>query len=143
MKTKILVVADEFNSRTLMAQLLQDEGYIVDTADNGKSALQNLNNEYNVLITDIKMPLMDGVELFHKAKELYPRISVILFAAYGTIDSAAKALKDGAFYYLEKPVNFDLLNHTINQALDIQKLEAEINNLRNQIEEKKSDKPLP
>ena len=141
MKKKMLIVDDEFNSRTLMAQILQDEGYSVDTAENGISALKILENEsFNVVITDIRMPTMDGVELFHKVKELYPHMPVILFTAYGTIDAAVKALKEGAFYYLEKPLNFDLLKHTVKQALDIQELETEISSLRKDLEEKKSDK---
>jgi len=140
MKKKMLIVDDEFNSRTLMAQILQDEGYSVDTAENGISALKTLENEsFNVLITDIRMPTMDGIELFHKVKELYPHMPVILFTAYGTINAAVKALKDGAFYYLEKPLNFDLLKHTVKQALVIQELETEISRLRTHLEEKKSD----
>jgi len=140
-KKKILVVDDEFNSRTLMAQILQDEGNNVDTAENGISALKTLENEFfNVLITDIRMPVMDGIELFHKVKELYPHMPVILFTAYGTIDSAVKALKEGAFYYLEKPVNYDLLKHAVKQALGIQELETEISSLRKQLVEKKFDK---
>ena len=63
-------------------------------------------------------------------------MSVILFTAYDTIDAAVKALKEGAFYYLEKPLNFDLLKHTVKQALDIQELEIEISRLRTHLEEK-------
>jgi len=134
MKKKILVVDDEFNSRTLMAQILQDEGNSVDTAKNGISALKTLENEsFDVLITNIRMPIMDGIELFHKVKELYPHMPVILFTDYGTIEAAVKALKEGAFYYLEKPVNSDLLKHTVKQALDIQEIETEISNLRKQL----------
>jgi len=140
MKKKILVVDDEFNARTLMAQLLQGEGHSTDIAENGISALKVLENDhFDILITDIRMPVMDGIELFHKVKELYPHMTVILFTAYGTIESAVKALKEGAFHYLEKPVNFDLLKHIIKQASDIQNLEDEINRLRNQLEEKKLD----
>jgi len=129
---KILIVDDEFNSRILMAQILQDEGNDVHTAEDGNSALKTLENEFfNLLITDIRMPIMDGIELFHKVKKLYPHMPVILFTAYGTIEAAVKALKEGAFYYLEKPVNFELLKHTVKQALEIQQLEAEIKKLRN------------
>jgi DNA-binding NtrC family response regulator len=137
---KILIVDDEFNSRSLLAQLLEDEGFAVTTAEDGRSALHVLENEpCGIVLTDIRMPLMDGIELFHKVKELYPDIPVILFTAYGTIESAVNALKEGAFHYLEKPVNIDLLKHTIKQALDIQALEEEISRLRTQLEEKKSE----
>lgn len=140
-KKNILIVDDEFNSRTLMAQFLQDEGYSANTAENGSSALKKLKSEsFNILLTDIKMPIMDGIELFHKAKEICPHLPIILFTAYGTVGSAVTALKDGAFHYLEKPVNFDLLRHTVKQALDIQELEVEITKLRNHLEEKKLDK---
>jgi two-component system NtrC family response regulator len=119
---------------------LEDEGFAVTTAEDGRSALHVLENEpCGIVLTDIRMPLMDGIELFHKVKELYPDIPVILFTAYGTIESAVNALKEGAFHYLEKPVNIDLLKHTIKQALDIQALEEEISRLRTQLEEKKSE----
>ena len=69
MKKKILIIDDEFNSRTLMAQILQDEGYSVDRAENGISALKTLENEpFSVVITDIRMPTMDGKSYFIKLK---------------------------------------------------------------------------
>ena len=142
MEKKILIVDDEFNSRTLLAQLFQEDGYSADTAENGKTALEALKSTpFDILITDIRMPVMDGIELFHRAKEIYPHMPVILFTAYGTIEAAVKALKEGVFHYLEKPVNFDLLNHTVQQALKIQDLEKEIINLRKQLDEKKTDQP--
>jgi len=142
MGKKILIVDDEFNSRTLLAQLFQEDGYSADTAENGKTALEALKSTpFDILITDIRMPVMDGIELFHRAKEIYPHMPVILFTAYGTIETAVKALKEGVFHYLEKPVNFDLLNHTVQQALEIQDLEKEIINLRKQLDEKKTDQP--
>ena len=142
MGKKILIVDDEFNSRTLLAQLFQEDGYSADTAENGKTALEALKSTpFDILITDIRMPVMDGIELFHRAKEVYPHMPVILFTAYGTIEAAVKALKEGVFHYLEKPVNFDLLNHTVQQALEIQDLEKEIINLRKQLDEKKTDQP--
>ncbi|MBW2183924.1 MAG: sigma-54-dependent Fis family transcriptional regulator [Deltaproteobacteria bacterium] len=142
MEKKILIVDDEFNSRTLLAQLFQEDGYSADTAENGKTALEALKSTpFDILITDIRMPVMDGIELFHRAKEMYPHMPVILFTAYGTIEAAVKALKEGVFHYLEKPVNFDLLNHTVQQALEIQDLEKEIINLRKQLDEKKTDQP--
>ena len=142
MEKKILIVDDEFNSRTPLAQLFQEDGYSADTAENGKTALETLKSTpFDILITDIRMPVMDGIELFHRAKEIYPHMPVILFTAYGTIEAAVKSLKEGVFHYLEKPVNFDLLNHTVQQALEIQDLEKEIINLRKQLDEKKTDQP--
>lgn len=140
MSKKVLIVDDEFNSRTLLAQLFQEEGYSSETAENGSVALKILENTtFDILITDIRMPVIDGIELFHRAKDLYPHMPVILFTAYGTIESAVTALKEGAFHYLEKPVNFDLLIHTVEQALDIKRLETEIINLKKQLAEKKTD----
>ncbi len=142
MEKKILIVDDEFNSRTLLAQLFQEDGYSADTAENGKTALEALKSTpVDILITDIRMPVMDGIELFHRVKEIYPHMPVILFTAYGTIEAAVNALKEGVFHYLEKPVNFDLLKHTVQQALGIQDLEKEIINLRKQLDEKKTDQP--
>ena len=140
MGEKILIVDDEMNSRTLLAQLFQEEGYSTETAENGSVALKILENTtFDILITDIRMPVIDGIELFHRVKELYPHMPVILFTAYGTIESAVATLKEGAFHYLEKPVNFDLLIHTVEQALDIKRLETEIINLKKQLAEKKTD----
>lgn len=142
MEKKILIVDDEFNSRTLLAQLFQEDGYSAETAENGKTALETLKSKsFDILITDIRMPIMDGIELFHRVKEIYPHMPVILFTAYGTVEAAVKALKEGVFHYLEKPVNFDLLKHTVQQALEIQDLEAEIINLKRQLEERKIDQP--
>ena len=140
MGKKVLIVDDEFNSRTLLAQLFQEEGYSTETAENGSVALKILENTtFDILITDIRMPVIDGIELFHRVKELCPHMPVILFTAYGTTESAVTALKEGVFHYLEKPVNFDLLIHTVEQALDIKRLEAEIINLKKQLAEKKTD----
>ena len=140
MEKKVLIVDDEFNSRTLLAQLFQEDGYSADTAENGSVALKILENTtFDILITDIRMPIIDGIELFHRVKELYPHMPVILFTAYGTIEAAVMALKEGVFHYLEKPVNFDLLIHTVEQALDIKRLETEIINLKKQLAEKKTD----
>jgi DNA-binding NtrC family response regulator len=140
MGKKVLIVDDELNSRTLLAQLFHEEGYSADTAENGSVALKILENTtFDILITDIRMPVLDGIELFHRVKELYPHMPVIFFTAYGTIESAVTALKEGAFHYLEKPVNFDLLLHIVGQALDIKRLETEIINLKKQLAEKKMD----
>ena len=140
MVKRLLIVDDEVNARTLIAQLFKEEGYSADTAENGNAALKLFEQKnFDILITDIKMPEMDGIELFHKVKERYPHLPVILFTAYGTIESAVTALKEGAFHYLEKPVNFALLKHIVQQAFEIRELEAEITKLKKQLVEKKAD----
>ena len=139
MEKKVLIVDDEFNSRTPSGTIIP--GRWLQRRDSGKRKcrLKILEDTtFDILIVDIRMPIMDGIELFHRVKELYPHMPVIFFTAYGTIEAAVTALKEGAFHHLEKPVNFDLLKHTVEQALDIKKLEAEIINLKKQLAEKKT-----
>jgi len=105
MEKKILVVDDDFSIRYLMSKILIDRGYSVYTADDGISALRILDSEkFNVLITDIKMPSMDGIELFNRVKELYPQMHVIFLTGSAYINLVSRGLKKDAFYYFEKPV---------------------------------------
>ncbi len=114
----ILVVDDEPNCRTLMAQILEEEGYRVFAADDVETAYDIINKRsIGVLVTDVRLPGKSGIELLKMVKQSHPHISVILITAYASIDSAVKALKDGAFYYFEKPVNFDVLKETIRESI--------------------------
>ena len=103
--TRILVVDDEPDMVTTLQDLLTNDGHRVDVAYDGTEALNILGNrEYEILLTDLSMPELDGVDLLRQTKQRYPDLQVIIITGYGTIDSAVKAMKSGAFNYLIKPV---------------------------------------
>ncbi len=137
----ILVVDDEPNSLFALSQILEDEGFRVVTAENGKSALGKLKKEMvNVVVTDERMPHVGGMELLKEVKRRYESIPVILLTAFGSVDMAVEALKEGAFYFFEKPVtsNLERFITIINQAVKTQSLEAQVYQLRKEVSEKYS-----
>ncbi|MBU8909922.1 MAG: response regulator [Desulfobacterales bacterium] len=109
-KFKILVVDDEKIVRDSMKEWLKEEGFSVTTADSGQKALELMDDRsFNMMLTDIKMPGMDGVELLAKAKEKNEDLCVIMMTAYAAVDSAVDAMKQGALDYLTKPFDPDVL----------------------------------
>ena len=140
-KKTILVVDDEPNSLFVTSQLLKDQSYQVLTAEDGKSALNKIREEkINLVVTDERMPGTSGMEVLRETKKYDSRIPVIILTGYGTIPLAINALKDGAFYFFEKPVsqNLEQFFTTINQALKTQELESEVHKLRKEAKEKYS-----
>jgi two-component system NtrC family response regulator len=137
----ILVVDDEPNSLFGICQVLNDEGFQTISAKNGIEALEKLKtNSVNLIITDEKMPDLSGTELLLEVKKTHQNIPVILITAYGSVSMAVEALKNGAFYFFEKPI-FDKLERfliTIRQALKTQEMEKEIDYLRKEVTEKYS-----
>ena len=116
-KFKILVVDDEKIVRDSMKEWLKEEGFSVATADSGQKALELMDDRpFNMMLTDIKMPGMDGVELLAKAKERNEDLCVIMMTAYAAVDSAVDAMKQGALDYLTKPFDPDVL---ISMALKV------------------------
>ncbi len=113
----ILVVDDEQSMRDFLTILLQKEGYQVDTAENGDSALTYLSESiYNVVITDIRMPGMSGLDLLNTIKENHPTLPVIMITAFASPDDAVSAMKNGAFDYISKPFNVDEIKSVIESA---------------------------
>lgn len=109
-KYKILVVDDELSLRDSLKEWLEEEGFTTGMAESGNQALEMLAKEdYQLMLTDIKMPGMDGVELLNRAKKNYPDLGVVMMTAYATIDTAVDAMKIGAHDYLIKPFNPELL----------------------------------
>ena len=118
MKQRILVVDDEGEMRSLLAHILKGEGYRVATAEDGVAALKVLKAEhFDILITDIRMPQMDGVTLYNNVKKLYPHLPVV-FIIGCPLDRAVKGVKQGDFYYLEKPFNITLLKRTLRHVVE-------------------------
>lgn len=115
---KILIVDDELNMRLVLSALLKKEGYSVTSAADGLEALQILkNNKMDVVITDLKMPNLDGMGLLNCITEQYPEVPVIMITAHGTVATAVEALKKGALDYITKPFEQDELKSVISKAI--------------------------
>ena len=114
---KILIVDDEPEMRIALTEALKREGYQTDSAENAPDALHRLEGEeFDLVISDVKMPKMSGQELLREIKEQSPHTRVIMMTAYGTIDNAVESMKQGAFDYLLKPFSIEILGATVNRA---------------------------
>lgn len=132
--SSLLIVDDEQNAREGLKHFLAGLDYDVYTAENGKEALSIIRAEKpEVVLTDLKMPEMDGLTLLHEIKRLKPDTTVIMLTAYGTVETAVQAMKAGAYYYLMKPINFDELELTLKKAFSQRSLEHENIQLREEL----------
>ncbi|MFI5305218.1 MAG: sigma-54-dependent transcriptional regulator [Nitrospiria bacterium] len=134
----ILVVDDEINIRTALAKIIEKQGYLAETAESGQIALSRIENGYyHLVITDLKLPDMNGLEILKKVKERSPETEVVVMTAYGTIETAVNAIKGGAYDYLTKPVEKERLLLLIDKALERQFLSLENRRLRESLTVKK------
>jgi DNA-binding NtrC family response regulator len=133
---KVLLVDDDRLSREAMADWLRSEGFDVIAVADGQTALQRLHDGIAVLVTDLKMPRTDGLQLLRQARDWTPHIAVILITAYGTVETAVAALKEGAFDYLTKPVKPDDLANKVRQAVAQRAMATEIASLHSQLNER-------
>ncbi len=134
-RTKVLVADDEKVIRELFVRFLSGYNYEVFTAVDGFDALNKLKRDnFDVLITDIKMPEMDGMELIHKIKKIKKDIIIIVITGYGTIETAKEAIKQGCFDYITKPFNIEDINIVIKRAFDVQRLFEQKKKLQEQIQ---------
>jgi DNA-binding NtrC family response regulator len=118
-KGEILVIDDEDIVRTSCKRLLQPEGYMVETAKSGKEGLQILESRaFDLVLTDLKMPGMDGMEVLLKIKEHWPETEVVIMTGYGTVNTAVRAMKIGVFDYIEKPFTPGDLISLVSKALE-------------------------
>lgn len=123
MSKSILIVEDEEVLRQSLAELLADEGYDVHQAGDGKEAYDFiLKQSVDLILTDIRMPNMDGIELLGRLQQTAPQTPVIILTAYGTVESAVAAMRAGAYDYLLKPVNFDDVLLKVERALEFGEL---------------------
>ena len=107
-KTRILVIDDEESIRTTFSLILGDEGYIVDTAENGKDALEKASsNFYNVIVSDIRLPDIEGVKLLSLIKETTPKTRKLIMTGYPTVQNAVESVNTGVDAYLLKPLEMD------------------------------------
>ncbi len=112
----ILVVDDEPIARTNLEYVLKKEGYQVSTASNGLEALDMVKRkDFELILTDLKMEKMDGIQLLESVKQLAPQTDIVMITGYATVSSAVDALKKGAAHYLPKPIDLDELRSTVSQ----------------------------
>jgi DNA-binding NtrC family response regulator len=132
----ILVVDDEFSVRDSLLNWFRKDGYQVHAAENASEALRALqDHHFDVALLDIKMPGMDGMELQSRIHQIDPEIAVIMITAFGSVETAVQALKQGAFDYVTKPIDPDELSHLVQRALEQQRLQRENVQLRETIDE--------
>ena len=135
-KHKILVVDDEKIVRESLYHWFEDEGYSVETAEDAIAALKLFEKgKYDLILLDMKMPGMSGIELLTKIKEIDLDCIVILITAFASVPTAIQALKEGAYDYVTKPVDPDELNHLVKNALEQKSLKDENYLLKNKIEQ--------
>ncbi|HMY17994.1 MAG TPA: sigma-54 dependent transcriptional regulator [Polyangium sp.] len=136
-KARVLIVDDEPNARSGLEKLLRQEDYAVDAAADGVSALQ-IATEHppDVVVTDLKMPKMDGMELLQKLRAMYQDVPVIVVTAFGEVATAVQAMRVGADDFLTKPVDFDALILSIERSIERANLRVEAENLRRQLRER-------
>jgi len=134
---RILVVDDEEVIRELLNEALQRKGYDIDTSENGKEALVKLNEqEYDLLITDIRLPDVSGMKILSKAHAKHPDLGIIMITAYGSIKNAVKAMKQGAFDYITKPFGLDEMEMVVEKYFQFQSLKDENQYLRSELDRK-------
>jgi len=132
----ILIVDDEFSVRDSLRQWFLSDGFRADTAESADAAMVKLRDEsYDIILLDIKMPGMDGIEFNRHIRSIDKDIIVIIMTAYSSVDTAVQALKDGAFDYISKPVDPNDLTHIVRNALEKRRLAEENVRLKEQIED--------
>ena len=136
-RARILIVDDEKDMLNACRKILDALGHYSVLADNGKLAIELLaQDEFDLILCDLFLPEVDGMDVLKKSNELAPRTPVIIFTAYGTIDRAVAAMKFGAFDFIEKPFEIEHLKVLIEKGLSQRKLYLEKVNLLNQLQDK-------
>jgi DNA-binding NtrC family response regulator len=131
---RVLVVDDEQHQRDILQTILSSEGYEAVTASNGRQALAALRDgTFDVVLTDLKMPDLDGLALLDETLRLQPRLSVLLMTAHGTIDSAVAAMRKGAFDYQTKPLDREQLLLALGRAVERTRLLRENRRLHEEL----------
>jgi two-component system, NtrC family, response regulator len=135
----ILIVDDEKNYPLILSAILEEEGFETFTANSGREALEILSNtDIDLVLTDMKMPSMDGIELLEKIKAKDQDLPVIMMTAHGTVDKAVEAMQKGAYSYILKPFDNDRLIIYVNKAVGMHRVVKENRQLRDAVELKYS-----
>jgi DNA-binding NtrC family response regulator len=131
---RILVVDDEPMMSDSLRQHLSEEGYTVDVSSSGTQAIDLFDGgAYHLVICDLQLPDMDGLELLRHMKDARPATEVIVVTGYGSVQAAVEAIKSGAFYFVEKPFDFEELSPLVEKALERRELMAETANMLRQL----------
>ena len=139
MANKALVIDDDKTMLDLMKFQLNAEGFDVTTADRGTKGLSYVEeNEFDIILTDLNLPDIDGIEMVRRCKEFSPNTEIIMVTGFGSVEKAIEATKAGAFYYVEKPVEFEELLILIEKAVDHKKQAEEIRELRGKLSSRTS-----
>jgi DNA-binding NtrC family response regulator len=132
--SNILIIDDEKAIRKTLGEILSYEGYKIDEAGDGEEGLKRFKEKsYDVVLCDIKMPKIDGIEFLDKASEINPDVPIIMISGHGTIETAVEAVKKGAYDYVSKPPDLNRLLITIRNALDKTDLVTETKVLRRKV----------
>lgn len=132
--SRILVIDDERSIRNTLKDILEFEKYKVDVAEDGFKALELIKTtDFDVILCDIKMPGMDGIEVLQKIEELKPDTPVVMISGHGNIDTAVESIKKGAFDFIEKPLDLNRLLITLRNAMDKSTLITETKVLRKKV----------
>ena len=119
---RILIVDDEANVRTVFSDVLRKENYTIKGAKDGLEALKAIEEEtFDLVLLDLRMPQMDGIEVLGNIKKRKPQIPVIIYTGYGSVITAVEAMRKGAVDYLYKPFSPDELKSSIRKALGVSK----------------------
>ncbi len=139
--SRILLVEDEKSMRDLLALMLRKEGYAVETVESGGRAQERMAKDapYDLVITDISMPGMSGLDLLRNARRSSPDTAVILMTAYGSKETAIQALNEGAIYYVEKPFDLDEMKVVVRKTFEQRRIAAEIAALRTENRDLKAE----
>src|SRR5438552_6553611 len=133
----LLIIEDEAPLRTAIAEQLADRGYRVEQADSGEQALQKLADfAYDIIVTDLRLPGIDGSAVVEAAVERYPHIIAIVVTGFGTVKDAVEAIKRGAWDFVSKPFQLDELLHVLDSSIEQRRLKSESAYLRAQLEER-------
>ena len=135
----VLVVEDDLENRRAMVRILESEGYEVVESDNGPDGLDKvMTRQVDILVTDLRMPALDGVELLKRTKAAFPEIEVIMITGHGTVETAVEAIKEGAYDFITKPIKKAQLQHLVEKAAEKQFLSRENKELRSQLNQQDS-----
>jgi DNA-binding NtrC family response regulator len=132
---KLLIVDDERVALKNLEHVMKKEGYEVTATQSGQNALKLLEDQqFDVVLTDLKMEKVDGVQILKRSRELYPDTEVIMITGFATLESAVEAMKHGAFYYIAKPFKLDEVRKVVQEAVHKVALKRENRHLREQLE---------
>src|ERR1700749_4202282 len=132
--SNILIIDDEKAIRKTLSEILSYEGYKIDEAGDGEEGLKKYKEKtYDVVLCDIKMPKIDGIEFLEKSREINTDVPIIMISGHGTIETAVEAVKKGAFDYISKPPDLNRLLITIRNAIDKTSLVTETKVLKRRI----------